>query len=75
MEHIESIAIESLNLTDDWEYRRLLELAEGLSPELLQLFVGMGRESENPEIREAAEDFTKKLFDLRSGIFIDGHRV
>ena len=54
---IEDVAAETLPLSDEWEYRRLLELYELLDKGLLQRLVAAGLASGNPEVREAAEDF------------------
>jgi hypothetical protein len=54
---IEQVAVEVLDLSDYWEYRRLLELAQLLDPTLLQRFASLGLNSRDPEVREAAADF------------------
>ena len=46
-----------VDLTDDWEYRRLLELLRDLNSDLVSTYVSRGLTSEDAEIREAAEDF------------------
>lgn len=56
---IEGIAERVLNLEDEWEYRRLLELYRELDAGLLRRLVTRGLASHNPDIREAAEDFSK----------------
>lgn len=60
--NIEQVAAEVLDWSDDWEYRRLLELASLLDAQLTQRLVGPRLTSTNPDIREAAEAFQ----DLRS---------
>jgi hypothetical protein len=55
--HIEQVAYENLNLTDEWEYRRLLELFQQLDIGLVQRLVVHGQKSPDADIREAAEDF------------------
>jgi hypothetical protein len=55
--HIEQAAYETLNLTDEWEYRRLLELFQQLDNSLVQRLVAHGLNSPDADIREAAEDF------------------
>jgi hypothetical protein len=60
LEHIEPVAIAALDLSDYWEYRRLLELAELLDPELVQRFVSLGLGHPDPNVREAAEDFKRE---------------
>ena len=57
LEHIEPVATAALNLSDEWEYRRLLELAELLDPGLLERFVSLGLGDPDPDVHEAAEDF------------------
>jgi hypothetical protein len=49
----------SLNLGDEWEYRRLLEVLHDLFPELLPEYVNRGLAAKDAEIRETAEDFIK----------------
>lgn len=61
LEHIEQVAIAALDLSDYWEYRRLLELAELLDPGLLQRFVSLGLGNPDPDVHEAAEDFKREL--------------
>lgn len=58
---IEAVAIESLNLSDYWEYRRLLELVKLLDAKLLERFISLGLESSDDDVREAAEDFRTPL--------------
>jgi hypothetical protein len=55
--HIEQAAYETLTLTDEWEYRRLLELFQQLDNGLAQRLVAHGLNSPDADIREAAEDF------------------
>ncbi len=50
------IAERALNLKDDWEYRRLLELILEVTPSLLPEFIERGMTSEDESIREAAMD-------------------
>lgn len=49
---------DTINLSDEWEYRRLLELLEILKSEQLQHYVGVGRASGNEEIRETATEYS-----------------
>jgi hypothetical protein len=58
LEHIEEVATGALNLSDYWEYRRLLELAALLDSRLLQRFVSLGLGHPDPDVHEAAEDFS-----------------
>jgi hypothetical protein len=57
LELIEDVAVKTLRLSDDWEYRRLLEVYERLDEGLLRRLVASGLTSSNPAVREAAEDF------------------
>ncbi|MFO0844394.1 MAG: hypothetical protein U0797_18690 [Gemmataceae bacterium] len=61
LEHMEQAAVEALDLSDYWEYRRLLELAELLDSGLLRRFVSVGLGNPDPEVHEAAEDFKQRL--------------
>ncbi|HEY7330174.1 MAG TPA: hypothetical protein VH592_21230 [Gemmataceae bacterium] len=54
---IEQVAYETLDLTDEWEYRRLLELFQQLNSSLVQRLIAHGLNSPDADIREAAEDF------------------
>ena len=55
-------ALEPLFATDDdWEYGRMLEVAELLDAALTRKLIRRGLESENEEIREAAEDWRDAL--------------
>lgn len=57
LKHIEPLAAQLIDITDYWEYRRLLELAEMLDSELVQHFVAWGLNSEDPDVLEAAMDY------------------
>lgn len=61
LEHIENVATSALDLSDYWEYRRLLELAALLDSGLLRRFVLLGLDNRDPDVRQAAEDFNRKL--------------
>ena len=60
LEHILEEAKECIDLTDDWEYRRFLELVELSAFELLPEVILIGKDSDNPENREASQDFREK---------------
>ena len=47
----------SLNLKDEWEYRRLLELLKEVAPEMVPPWIDHGLASLDTEIHEAAEEF------------------
>ena len=57
IENIEEVATEVLDLNDYWEYRRLLELVETLSSDVLRRLVAIGLISDDSDVREAAEDY------------------
>jgi hypothetical protein len=61
LQHIERVAEPLLQLNDEWEYRRLLEVYEHLDKELVQKLVYRGLTSQNPEIRETAADYRESL--------------
>jgi hypothetical protein len=53
LERIEQVAAEVLDLSDYWQYRRLLELAALL----VHRFVSLRLDSGDPDVREVTEDF------------------
>jgi hypothetical protein len=57
IDNIHKIAQEILNLSDEWEYRRLLEIYKELDEELLKMLIAIGLENSNEEVRETANDF------------------
>jgi hypothetical protein len=57
---IENTAKRVLNLEDEWEYRRLLEICDALDDGLLRSLVARGLRSADRYVREAAEDFQKR---------------
>jgi hypothetical protein len=59
LERINQVAVEALDLSDYWEYRRLLELAELLDAGIVQHFVKLGLASPDPDVLEAAQDFQR----------------
>lgn len=61
LDNLKSVAEETIDFNDDWEYRRLLELVECISKELLKWAVELGLNSNDIEIKEVAEDFKEKL--------------
>ena len=48
----------TLDVSDYWEYRRLLELLSLSAPELLPVYIQRGLASGDTDVREAAEDFS-----------------
>lgn len=53
---IERLATATLSLDDSWEFRRLLEVYDTMSPALRQRLVERGIKSDDAEIREAAQE-------------------
>ncbi|MDY3560566.1 hypothetical protein R5W23_001810 [Gemmata sp. JC673] len=47
-----------IDLSDEWQYRRLVELLQELKSELLVAYIGYGLASNINEIREAAADYS-----------------
>jgi len=58
-EKIKNLIFKSINIYDDWDYRRFLELSEMISDDLLDWAISISNHSQNPDIIEAAEDFKK----------------
>ncbi len=56
-EHLYPVILESLDLSDEWEYRRGLELLREVGPVKLDDLIAVGRESMDEDIRGTAEDF------------------
>lgn len=55
--HIVECAEKYLDLSDEWEYRRFLELIVHAVPDLKESVLALGENSENAEIRETAKDY------------------
>lgn len=51
------VASTCIDYSDEWEYRRLVELVFLVVPELKQKILEFGAKSENEEIREVVKDF------------------
>ena len=51
------VASTCIDYSDEWEYRRLVELVVFVVPELKQKILELGVHSENEEVREVVEDF------------------
>ena len=51
------VASTCIDYSDEWEYRRLVELVFLVVPELKQKILEYGEKSENEEIREVVKDF------------------
>ncbi|MCC9603782.1 hypothetical protein LOC67_24795 [Stieleria sp. JC731] len=59
LQSIEQTVAGCLDLSDDWQYRRLLELAGQLDDDLVRRFVAIGSRSDDENVLEAARDFQK----------------
>lgn len=57
LRHLQPVATQVLDLSDYWEYRRLLELARLLDTGLTARLVAIGIDHDDPDVREAAGDF------------------
>lgn len=57
LEKIEQAAAAALDLNNEWEYRRLLELFQQMDHALARRLIDRGIGGPNAEIREAAADF------------------
>lgn len=57
IKHFMEAADENIDYSDDWEYRRLVELVVLHVPELKENVLAKGADSENDEIREVVEDY------------------
>lgn len=62
---IKKLVFQSININDDWDYRRLLELAELISKDLLIWAISLSDNSEDPDIIEASNDFKLNLNDMK----------
>ena len=51
------VASSCIDYSDEWEYRRLVELVVLVVPELKQKVLDIGKNSKNEEIREIIEDY------------------
>lgn len=54
------VADENIDYSDEWEYRRLVELVMLCVPELKECVLAKGENSENAEVREVVEDYSHK---------------
>jgi hypothetical protein len=58
--NIATVAEKTLDLSDDWDYARFLELLVLFDESLLKQFVASGLTSQNLAVREIAEDYRKE---------------
>lgn len=59
-ENLLEVIEDCIDLSDEWEYRRLLELVVDVLPERKGYILELGIDSENEEIRECVEDYKEK---------------
>ena len=60
--YIKRKAPDVLDMSDYWEYRRLMEVAEMISPELLRWAIPLGEPyTDDIDIKEAMEDMIDRL--------------
>ena len=50
-----------IDINDDWDYRRLLELCDLISLDLLKWAIELNERSTDPDIAEAVDDFNERL--------------
>ena len=55
------LVFKAINIYDDWDYRRFLELSDLISKDLLEWAISISNHSNNSDIIEAATDFTERL--------------
>ncbi len=60
-EKIRKLALSAIDINDDWDYRRLLEVAELISEDLLIWALSLGEDSDDYDITEAHNDFKLRL--------------
>lgn len=51
------VAQTCIDFSDEWEYRRLVELTSYVIPELKEQIFELGANSENEEVREVIDDY------------------
>lgn len=59
---IQKLLFKSINIYDYWDYRRLLELSNMISDELLEWAISISNHSIDVDIIEAADDFKKQAY-------------
>lgn len=56
-EHLLTVVMNDFEYTDDWNYRRLLELVSKQVPELREDVLLINSDTNNPDLLEVIEDF------------------
>jgi hypothetical protein len=54
-----SVVSDAIDLDDEWEYRRWIELLKELRSGLVPHYIAYGMSSKNDDVREAAADYNK----------------
>ena len=54
------VAASCIDFSDEWEYRRLVELVDLVVPKLMPQVLDIGKDSENEEVREVVDDYKGK---------------
>lgn len=62
---IKQTVLNSIDIGDYWEYRRLLELSEIISIDLLEWVITLGEGAKDLDIVEAVDDFNEILQSLK----------
>lgn len=57
IKNIHTIAQEMLDLSDEWEYLRLVEVYKELDEGLLKMLIDVGLQSKNEDIKGAADHY------------------
>lgn len=58
---IKTVVTTTIDISDDWDYRRLLELSELISNDMLSWSLNLMKDSDDDEIKEAISDFKELL--------------
>lgn len=58
---IKKTALGVININDDWDYRRFLELSEIISSDLLKWAIKLNEKSNNTDILDTVNDFNERL--------------
>lgn len=60
-EKIKQTVFNSIDINDYWDYRRLLEISEIISIDLLKWAITLGEKSDDLDIIEAVNDFKERI--------------
>lgn len=67
IKHFTEVADENIDYSDEWEFRRLVELVMLCAPELKECALSKGTNSENEKAREVVEDYSYKKYNVVLG--------